>query len=381
MTSGGGKARTTPTQVDFIKNLSTDRKKLYGEIRKRASGVSSQSQVGGNSSRFSTGSTPGVNLLISNNIWTGDNTFEGPVFSVTSKIIVLGDGTGTIDFFNPAGSDLDMNNNFIHNVRTPVSCGDAVNKCYVDNAIIAVTTLNGLLVPGGANELLSESAFVTLVGMFDTTPVGEGIGETAFITLTGMFDTTPVGENITEMNETQAYSYSLSPSSGGGAGPIQFFGDNGIMGAGATVKLFFNGIDTTFSFLANAFGGLTGTPGGQDTDVPTFALGTYTVTLQDNVLGDPPIFWGSFTITYGMNPGTGHAGDTLNYDAIAGALVPGTGYDLYFNGTIIKSVVADPSLGFSQTATVPALSPGTYPVKIIVNPGTIIYQLGNYIIT
>lgn len=82
------------------------------------------------------------------------------------------------------GEDANANNNLIKNVKTPVDCGDAVNKCYVDSKIASLISVNGLLDSSTIFEKISEIAQIYLVsGDFLMCVGGESITETASVSI------------------------------------------------------------------------------------------------------------------------------------------------------------------------------------------------------
>jgi hypothetical protein len=199
-----GKASRTPTSIDKIIDIGITNRKIFGLMRNKTpggGGVVGISGSGGNFKQTTTQLT-GTDLLSSNNVWTGRNIFTGSLFAIEGPVIFIGDDPTDQIFIEGTISDaVNMGNNFIHNVKTPVDCGDAVNKCYLQQVINNLVTANGL-----------ADASTIIESLVETVQIGNGTQEyldigfieprTGLINVPGVIS---IVETVSIGNGTQEY--------------------------------------------------------------------------------------------------------------------------------------------------------------------------------
>jgi len=131
------------------------------------------------------------------------NSSDGLVIYNTLDSISLSSGGamaiyGGVNIYKSlfVGGTINVNNNFIHDVLTPILPNDAVNKAYVDNAITNITSANiygnfssgQILIGSIGNTLIGKNSFIFTedYGIFIlNTTDASGLGTGGALTITG----------------------------------------------------------------------------------------------------------------------------------------------------------------------------------------------------
>jgi len=217
-------------------------------------------------------------LLISNNTWTGANTFTGLTFSVTSPNIFLGDEvTDTINVSGRIGTDLDPSADNTHSLgSSSLSWLNIFGSVIVGDTVTATTSLSStgatilgdnvtdtITIGGRFNsdlDPLTDSTYslgsssLSWLNIFGSVIVGDTVTATTSLSSTGA---TILGDNVTD---TITIPISDSVSDLGSLSLLwaNIFGDNVIVGDGSTT------VSRTdqFLYIPTSVGTPTGTPSG-----------------------------------------------------------------------------------------------------------------------
>ena len=116
------------------------------------------------------------------------NTTDINTNQLTSGSLVIYGGVNIYKSVS-IGGNLNLNNNYINNILSPINPGDAVNKRYVDNLVSNITTSNltghftsgEVLIAGDNNNVVGYSSFIFNISsgiyLYDTTDaIGLGTG-------------------------------------------------------------------------------------------------------------------------------------------------------------------------------------------------------------